>query len=370
MKRLLWLAAIALAAQDAAPPPYVPSPDQLGDIARLSSTLERLITRSHAPDDLKVDAEVYLKAARWIVRHPEEFYTRKYLEDTLAVLERGIARARQLDSPLWPHQRGRLSRAYRSRVDGSVQPYGLGVPESYDASRPVRLDVVLHGRAATMNEVSFLAAHDSAKPLPAEQDYITLEVFGRTNNAYRWAGETDVFEALASVQRRYNIAPNRMVLRGFSMGGAGAWHIGLHHPDRWAAVEAGAGFVETINYAKLQDLPAYQERALRIYDAADYADNARLLPVVGYGGERDPQLRASQTIRERLGEAPSPQVLFLSGPNTAHKWHPDSLRESNAFIDRAVAQGRRQPERIRFVTLHIPVKPVLLGDGRCAPAAV
>ena len=29
------------------------------------------------------------------------------------------------------------------------------------------------------------------------------------------------------------------------MGGTGAWHLGLHFPSRWAAVEAGAGFVQT-----------------------------------------------------------------------------------------------------------------------------
>ena len=86
-----------------------------------------------------------------------------------------------------------------------------------------------------MNEVSFLFSHDSAKPLPPDQQQIVLEVFGRINNAYRWAGETDVFEALDSVRKRYNIDPDRIVLRGFSMGGAGAWHIGLQYPDEWAA---------------------------------------------------------------------------------------------------------------------------------------
>jgi pimeloyl-ACP methyl ester carboxylesterase len=104
----------------------------------------------------------------------------------------------------------------------------------------MRLDVVLHGRAAQMTEAGFLAG----KGLP-QRSYLQLEVFGRTNNAYRWAGETDVFEALESVRSHYNVDPQRIVLRGFSMGGAGAWHLGLHYPDRWAAIEAGAGFNET-----------------------------------------------------------------------------------------------------------------------------
>ena len=143
-----------------------------------------------------------------------------------------------------------MLRAYRSRVDGSVQPYAVSIPGSYDPAKPMRLDVVLHGRNSRLSEVSFIAAHAPDRPVPLDQDRLILEVFGRTNNAYRWAGETDVFEALEAARANYNVDPQRIVLRGFSMGGAGAWHIGLHYPDRWAAVEAGAGFTDTLDYAQ------------------------------------------------------------------------------------------------------------------------
>ncbi|MGH9657529.1 MAG: alpha/beta hydrolase-fold protein [Bryobacteraceae bacterium] len=185
--------------------------------------------------------------------------------------------------------------------------------------------------------------------MPAAQDFIQLHIFGRTDNAYRWSGETDVFEALASVESRYRIDPRRIVLRGFSMGGAGAWHLGLHHPGRWAAVEAGAGFTETIRYARLQ--PPYPEAALRIYDAVDYARNAVNLPIVGYGGDEDPQLQASVNIREQLARedvGPDLRALFLVGPKIGHKWHPDSQRESDRFLDASLPQ--RVPDRVRFVT--------------------
>jgi hypothetical protein len=344
--------AIVLAQQPTEKGPYQPSADELRAIRTRRNELGAALQRVQAADDVRADVEVYLKAADWILRHPEEFYTKAYYDNTLSVLDRGIARAADLvkgQTP-WATQKGRLSRAYRSRVDGSVQPYGLLIPDTYDPSKPVRLDVVLHGRAATMNEVSFLFAHDSPKPLPPELNHMQLEVYGRTNNAYRWAGETDVFEALESVQKRYNIDPHRIVLRGFSMGGAGSWHIGLHYPDRWVAMEAGAGFVETKNYAKMRDLPEYQDRALHIYDALDYAENAINLPVVGYGGEDDPQLRASQSIQQAISTMPGLKALFLVGPKTPHRWHPDSLKESNAFLDAAVREGRRVPEKIRFVT--------------------
>ena len=206
------------------------------------------------------------------------------------------------------------------------------------------------GAATQLTEVSFIAAHESDKPVA--QDYITLEVYGRGNNAYRWAGETDVFEAIDSVKARYKIDEKKIVLRGFSMGGAGAWHIGLHFPDKWAAVEAGAGFTETKKYAKLGPLVGYQEAMLRIYDAVDYAANAQMVPMVGYGGEIDPQLQASINIQERLAaeHIEPPQMLFLIGPGTAHKWEPASLAASNTFIDAVLARPRKEPDHIHFVT--------------------
>src|SRR5205823_2428033 len=235
------------------------------------------------------------------------FFTRKDVAMTLDVLDRGLERARALAGGRrpWTTARGGSIRGYESQVDGSFQPYAVVVPDDIDlANRDARfrLDVVLHGRGATLNEARFIAAHDG-KPLPAPPEdagKITLHVFGRTNNAYRWAGETDVFEAIEAVKRHYPVDDRRVVLRGFSMGGAGAWHLGLHYPSLWSSVEAGAGFSESKRYARLQSIPDDQEKALRIYDAVDYAANAYNVPMAGYGGELDAQRQASINIEEAL----------------------------------------------------------------------
>jgi hypothetical protein len=237
---------------------------------------------------------------------------------------------------------------------------------SLDRTAPARLDVVLHGRDATISEVRFLDRHDG-KPTPEgpeHQGKITLHVFGRGNNAYRWAGETDVFEAIDAVKRNYPVDDRRVVLRGFSMGGAGAWHLGLHHPSLWSSVEAGAGFTESKNYARLKDLPDYQEEALHIYDAVDYALNAFNVPIAGYGGEDDPQLRASTNIVDALralgfglkseglvtrGEGLD--FLRVVGAGMGHKVDPASAKLLNAFHDDHARSGLDlRPKRIRLVT--------------------
>ena len=306
---------------------------------------------------LLADVEVYYKSVAWMLRFPEEIYTRAYAANAAMLVKLGIERAEALETGAhpWTTRKGsRIALGYRSKVDASVQPYHVVIPESYDAPRPARLDVVLHGRGATLTEVSFLAQAEKAKPPVTYQDRLELHVFGRTNNAYRWAGETDVFEALAATRARFKIDPARISLRGFSMGGAGTWHIGLHYPGHWAAIEAGAGFSETRHYAKMADPPPHYVKLWHIYDAVDVARNAFNVPTVGYGGELDPQLKASVNIREELereGLLTSLRAIFLVGPKTQHEFHPASKKESDAFLDRHVVPGRNSnPERIRFVT--------------------
>jgi hypothetical protein len=189
--------------------------------------------------------------------------------------------------------------------------------------------------------------------------FIKLDVFGRANVAYRWAGEADVFEAVESVRKRYNIDSKRIALRGFSMGGGGAWHLGLHYPDLWAVVEAGAGFVETKVHAKVENPPVYAT----IYDVMNSSLNAVNTPTVGYGGEDDPQLRASVFVREQLQregyhfepdglnyKTTEINAIFLVGPHTEHKWHPDSKKVSDAFVLLNQGHGILEPSAVRFVT--------------------
>ncbi len=358
--------------------PYVPTRKETGQIRtkldKLRERLDKLWKRAaviRIPEDRFLDVEIYAKAAKWLLRYPEEFYDKSYVQKVLKVLDTGLERASALEAgkPGWLRATGRLARAYRSRIDGSVQPYGLVIPKGYDGKTPLRLDLVLHGRNGRLSEVSFLAKHDS--PAPPTKKHFELHVFGRTNNAYRWAGEVDVYEALASVERQYRIDPARIVLRGFSMGGAGAWHIGLHDPGRWAAVEAGAGFSDTIRYARLKEVPPHHRKALHIYDAVDYSLNAFNVPVVGYGGELDKQLQASVNIREALQSGGFPfkkdglnwkldqvpasteaglRTIFLVGPKSGHRFHPESRKISAAFIRKHLGDRQAEPGELRFVT--------------------
>src|SRR5262249_16267698 len=125
------VAAVAglLYSQNYAPPPSQPPPEAvLKAIAQRSGKLRDAIASLRPrrnPEGLLVEAEIYLKAATWIVRH-DEFYQKDYADWTLDGLDRGLLRATHLsrgDAP-WLNETGHaVVRAYRSRVDDSIQPY-------------------------------------------------------------------------------------------------------------------------------------------------------------------------------------------------------------------------------------------------------
>jgi pimeloyl-ACP methyl ester carboxylesterase len=372
---LFALAAAVVVAQGAKV--FPPSADQKAEIhkklAELSARIAALGDKKTDPA-LLTDVQIYKKAVDYILRFPEEFFGQNYAAETIAALDTGIGRAIELENATssWTRKTGNVVRGYASRIDGSVQPYGLTIPASYNGKRPMRLDVWLHGTQQQMNEVRFLqqqaGPHDTSQ-IPAD-DYIMLEPFARMNHSYKFYAETDVYEAIAAVRKHYNIDAERIVIRGHSMGGhQGSARLAIQNPTFFAAFEASAGYAETKEYAgnrlPKEGLTPYQEAALHYVDAEDYALNAFNVPFVSYGGEKDGQLRASIRFREAVEregvrltkESPyrwttsDLRGLFLIGPDTGHAWHKESKAESEAFLRKAIEEtAGKVPNHVRFAT--------------------
>ncbi len=363
---LLLLAPCVLAQDLKSPPIKLPSEEMLKAIADKAEQLGKMISVLHKQglrDPGLADVEVYHEAAQKIVEH-KEFFAEASGDWTLDVLDRGILRARFLASgeTPWSIATGfAVARGYRSRIDGSVQPYAVTFPAAYgkDPSRKWRVDIVLHGRIATLSEVKFLKDASGDKTASKDLEYVKIDIYGRGNNAYRWAGETDVFETLDTFlagervkgSERF-VDTSRIVLRGFSMGGAGTWHLGLHWPDRWCVLGPGAGFTTTHGYVgKLPNpLPYPQEDCLRIYDAVPYAQNAFNVPIVAYSGAKDAQKKAADNIEARLKEL-GLSMTHLVAPKLEHKFPPEWQRKADAFWSKHVKEGKpAYPTKVHFVT--------------------
>lgn len=352
-------------------------------VADLGGIVHKL--KAARPDPaLLADVEIFHKAGVWLQEFPEDFFTADDITNAFDVLDQGIERGKQLlqkRSP-WMQTKGRRVHGFYSELDGSTQLYGLRIPESYDETKPTRLYVWLHGRDQRLTEANFISKFQKPGPShsnPADVGQIQLDVYGRWNGmAFHLTGEADIFEAIADVQRRYRIDPDRILLRGFSMGGCGAWHIALHHPDRFAAAEIGAGTWP--RRSSMPGFPPHQEAVLRIYENInDWALNAFNLPIAGHGGEKETglssippapagtptrgQLESSIKVREQLEREGFPskgnpyelhaegtESIFLISKNVGHSTSPEVRQRLDAFLKQYGDRGRISPSRVRFVT--------------------
>ncbi len=333
--------------------------------AALRADLDALTAELRAPGKahlatLLPDLEIYHKAVDWALRY-DEFFDAKHIAVAHRLLATGHERAAQLraGSAPWIEATGTIIRGHRSKLDNSIQPYAVTLPADWKPTgQPARrLDVVLLGRGEKRTELAFIAERE--RP-PGANDIrpagtILLTPYGRYCNATKFAGEVDVFEALQAVRQAYRIDPARIVVRGFSMGGASTWHLATHFPDLWAAASPGAGFAETAAYAKVfaPGKPArtpWEQTLWRWYDATGYAANLRHLPIVAYSGEIDPQKQAADIMAKALAAEGLP-LEHLIGPQTAHKYHPETKTKLAARLDELVARGRTpSPAEDHFTT--------------------
>jgi hypothetical protein len=348
------------------PPPGIAVPDDVRTELRagcdeLGKAIADLRTALAGKPDLLAllpDVEIYHKAIDWALRF-NEFYDAKEFPVARKLLTEGRERAKQLAAgePKWTTQTGLVVRGYRSKIDGSVQPYGLVVPASWSPSsaHKFRLDLWWHGRGEKLTELSFINDREKNRGEFTPADTIVLHPYGRYCNANKFAGEVDTFEAMDDVKKHYKIDEDRIVARGFSMGGAACWQFATHFPSVWCAAAPGAGFAETADFLNVFQNEAVQpteweKKLWHMYDATDYAGNLFNLPTVAYSGEIDKQKQAADMMAKAM-KTEGLDLIHLIGPGTAHKYHPETKKEVAKQIDALAAKGRPEmPEKIRYAT--------------------
>ena len=247
---------------------------------------------------------------------------------------------------------------FRSELDGSYQPYAVVIPAGYAAhdARPRRLDLWFHGRGEKLSELAFLTNGQRSAGQYTPADTLVLHPYGRYSNAFKFAGEIDVMEALEYVSSRLPVDDSRISARGFSMGGAACWQIATHYSDRFFAANPGAGFSETPLFLKsfqgedLSGTPDYQVKLWRWYDNPFWARNLINCPTVAYSGEIDRQKQAADVMQSVLADE-GIALRHVIGPQTGHKIHADSKVEIEARMAALAANAAAQvPLRVELTT--------------------
>jgi predicted esterase len=144
-------------------------------------------------------------------------------------------------------------RAYRSPLDGRLQPYVVVLPTSWSRGAGKKLSrmsmvVGLHGYGGAPWSMCRALAGDGAS-VPADTAVVCPH--GHGDLAFRYAGRRDLFAVMDQVQSQLPIDTSRVHLVGVSDGGLAALEVGLDHPRYFASVMALAAGGDMRSYASI-----------------------------------------------------------------------------------------------------------------------
>jgi poly(3-hydroxybutyrate) depolymerase len=221
-------------------------------------------------------------------------------------------------------------RTFISSMDNSCQYYAVLPPEDYDPERKYALILTLHGAGVRAE-----GQVDAYKP---KSWAFVVAPTNRRPFGFDWQdwGRLDALEVLREAVKTLPVDTTRIYLTGHSMGGHGAWHVGLNHPDLFAAMAPEAGWTSFELYIPwfLQKSYIYGDpRAVAMRDLSlrqdkplNFVENARNLPVyILHGGSDDnvPVIHG-RMFAGRL-EGLGYEYEYNEMPGRGHWWHDDSL---------------------------------------------
>ncbi|MEZ4387136.1 MAG: prolyl oligopeptidase family serine peptidase [Candidatus Krumholzibacteriia bacterium] len=247
---------------------------------------------------------------------------------------------------------------FRSRLDGSVQYYGLLPASGPDG--PHALLLSLHGAA-----VEAINQSGSYPRLP------WAHVVAPTNRrpfGFNWEdwGRRDALEVLDLALADLDVDPTRVYLTGHSMGGHGSWHLATLAPDRFAAVGPSAGWVSFWSYrpdraaAATSPLITMLERAALPSRTLTFAPNLQGLGVYVLHGLDDDVVSVDEAraMRARLADFHR-DTDWHEQPGAGHWWDLSDSPGADCvawapMLDFFARHRRPDPAECRHVSFATP----------------
>lgn len=110
-------------------------------------------------------------------------------------------------------------------------------PKNYSATNGQRwpLMLFLHGAGERGSDLQRVAKHGPLKRVKEGREFPFIIVAPQCPEKQLWQTEPLV-QLLDRVTEKFAVDPKRVYLTGLSMGGYGAWQLGLRYPEKFAAL--------------------------------------------------------------------------------------------------------------------------------------
>lgn len=284
-------------------------------ITDLQSRLPTLVNAAKTPGDkASLEHHVALLQRALAENHPDRAWIAELTKDA-----EKIAEAMASGEDPYPSKSGIVRRAYRSELDGKLQPFTIYVPTSYKGGasdqKPLPLIVTFHG-LESQPEHALRAVigeyHDektdagyAARHLPSFPNYgvFLAAPWGFGKAGQRQLGEHDVLRVVEEMKQNYRIDDLRVSITGASLGGTVAFTVPLHYPDLFSASAPLCGYPNLFNWNSVRTVPhtPWEDVLLEKRYIRNYAENGLHLPLhIVHGGLDAPE--RSRVIADRYRE--------------------------------------------------------------------
>jgi predicted peptidase len=195
-----------------------------------------------------------------------------------------------------PPETGFLIRSVTVR--GTSYPYSVYVPRAFDGSKAWPVILFLHGSGERGTDGLRSTQIGAGAAIRANPDRVpAIVVFPQAPPDSRWLGDP-ADAAMAALEKsivEFHGDRHRVYLTGLSMGGYGAWHLALVHPNTFAALIVVCGGL--LPHATTT---AVQQSPLTMAASDPYAFTAhalRALPIRMFHGDADPVIPVEESRR-------------------------------------------------------------------------
>ena len=180
----------------------------------------------------------------------------------------------------------------RLLIDDVKYRYQVFIPKAYAAEKKWPVILFLHGVGSRGNDGRLQTRNGLGPSIrEAPQRWPVIAVFPQAGNKQSWAGvSTEIaMLALETTLSEYSTDKTRIYLTGISMGGNGAWYLGYHFRDRFAAIVPICGYIK--GPPKIS--PVFRGAIESPYHAV--ARRLAATPVWIFHGDADPMIPVSES---------------------------------------------------------------------------